>query len=105
MKRRNVLSSRQKIDRNESIYIKVITPSQFSSKKFEIEINAWEDRPGFALLAAPFLTKFLVKKRHFFFWKKNVLRFSQETLGKYKYSMEITFSNIDNRKQKKKELY
>ena len=59
------------------------------------------------LLAVPFLTKFSViecQKNAIFFWKKNVLRFSQETLGKYKYLMEITFSNIDNRKQKK-ELY
>ena len=73
------------------------------------QVSLFQKRYGF-LLAAPFFdevySRFLsssVKKRHFF-WKKNVLRFSQETLGKYKYSMEITFSNIDNRKQKK-ELY
>ena len=41
------------------------------------------------LLAAPFLTKLLVVfchrmlKNAIFFLKKNVLRFSQETLGKY----------------------
>ena len=55
---------------------------------------------GFLLAARSFLSS-SVKKR----WKKNVLRLSQETLGKYKYSMEISFSNVDNRKRKKEELY
>ena len=78
--------------------IKVIPPQKESVfvKKFEIEINAWEDSPSFALSGTlwfftgrHFLTKFLVVfchrvlKNAIFFWKKNVLRFSQETLDKY----------------------
>ena len=51
-------------------------------------LSLFQKRYGF-LLGAPFLTKLLVVfchrvlKNAIFFWKKNVLRFSQETLGKY----------------------
>ena len=51
-------------------------------------VSLFQKRYGF-LLGAPFLTKFLVVfchrllKNAIFFWKKNVLTFSQETLGKY----------------------
>ena len=52
------------------------------------QVSLFQKRYGFLLLA-PFLTNFLVifyhrvLKNAIFFWKKNVLRFSQETLGKY----------------------
>ena len=52
------------------------------------QVSLFQKRYDF-LFAAPFLTKFLVVFCHrvlinaIFFWKKNVLRFSQETLGKY----------------------
>ena len=52
------------------------------------QVSLFQKRYDF-LLGAPFLTKFLVVFSHrvlknaIFFWKKNVLRLSQETLGKY----------------------
>ena len=83
--------------------IPISKKSQFSSKKFEIEINVWEDRLFGFFIGPPlfFWRSFFchrVLKNAIFFWKKKVLKFSQETLGKYKYSMEIIFSNIDNHK-------
>ena len=52
------------------------------------QLSLFQKRYGF-LLGSPFLTKRLavfyhrVLKNAIFLWKKNVLRFSPETLGKY----------------------
>ena len=75
--------------------LKAIPPQKKSVfvKKLEIEINAWKDSASFALsetlwffIERPFFDEIFsrfLSSSAIFFWKKNVFRFSQESLGKY----------------------